>query len=59
MFLNPHLQQLQNPIGKPLKQGQNDTPKTYIYDQPLSWLGTGTSIKISIFLYYFISFSLF
>jgi hypothetical protein len=30
---------------KPLKQGQNDTPKTYIYDQPHSWLGTGTSIK--------------
>jgi hypothetical protein len=44
MFLNKLSKSFLYAIGGILEL-YNDTPKTYIYDQPLSWLGTGTSIK--------------
>jgi len=33
--------------SKIIKRGDNDTPNTQVHDHPLSWLGTGTSIKKS------------
>jgi hypothetical protein len=39
-------EQFQNPTEKiPVERGKIDTNNLQVYDLPLSWLGTGTSIK--------------
>ena len=38
-------EQFQNPIKKIVERGKIDTNNTQVYVLPLSWLGTGTSIK--------------
>ena len=38
-------EQVQNTIEKLLKRSNIDTPNTYIHDDSLSWLGTGTTVK--------------
>ena len=36
------------PNIKTVERGKNYTPNTQIHDRPLSWLGTGTSIKSDV-----------
>ena len=39
------LEQFRNRIDKIVKAGKIDTPNIHIFTEPLSWFGTGTSIK--------------